>query len=89
MATMTSICWGFSNIAFDASKDDHFPDFMQRGFGFWGHYWFSMAMLYQGDAMRFWCAVWDEAAKEKRKPPPALTRDGLDSVAKERVFAFA
>jgi hypothetical protein len=88
MATMTSICWGFSNIAFDASKDDHFPDFIQRGFGFWGNYWFSMAMLYQGDAMRFWSAVWDEAFKEKRKPP-ALIKNGLQNVPGERVFAFA
>jgi hypothetical protein len=61
---------------------------MQRGFGFWGHYWFSMAMLYQGDAMRFWCAVWDEAFKEKRKPP-ALIKNGSQNVPGERVFAFA
>ena len=88
MATMTSICWGFSDLSFQASRDEHYPNWLQRSFGLWGSYWSLMAVAYQGDAIRFWCAVCDEAFKEKRQSP-ALIKDGLQSAPGERIFAFA
>ena len=67
MDTMTSICWGFSNMAFDASTDDDFPNPLQRVFGFWGSFWFWMAMAFRGDAIRYLGEMCDEAAKRHFK----------------------
>jgi hypothetical protein len=67
MATMASICLGFSDLSFNASRDEHYPNWLQRSFGVCGSYWFLTAVAWQGDAMRFWLEVYNEAFKEK--PP--------------------
>jgi hypothetical protein len=62
MATMASICWGLSNIAFEASNDKHFPNPVQRAFGFWGNYWAWTATVVQGDAFQWWLDVCHETS---------------------------
>lgn len=54
-------------MAFDASTDDDFPNPLQRVFGFWGSFWFWMAMAFRGDAIRYLGEMCDEAAKRHFK----------------------
>ena len=67
MATMASICWGMSDIAFEASNDTRFPNQMQRVFGFWGNYWAQVAVAVQGDAFQWWLDFCHETAQLQLK----------------------
>ena len=67
MATMASICWGISDLAFEASNDNRFTGPMQRVFGFWGNYWAQTAIIVQGDALQWWLDFYHETAQLQLK----------------------
>lgn len=63
MRAISKLCWGFCNMANDASLDENFPDWMRWAFGaLFGEFWFWAAMTFQGDAL----AAFRERMHERR-----------------------
>ena len=68
---LSQIAWGFCNLAFDASRDECFPDLMRGVFRRLGVAWYWAALALEGRAFDVW--------RELRAGPAAAagTRDGF------------